>query len=178
MTTPFIGEIQLFGFNFAPRGWAFCNGALLPIQQNSALFSLLGTEYGGDGHTTFQLPNFAARAACSQGTGIGLTPRVAGDTFGEAAVTLTLTQMPSHTHAFTVYNQNDPSKRAASPSTGNSLASPTSSSPFASGAEPDAQFAPAMIGPAGGSQAHENQQPYLAVNFSIALAGEYPSFGG
>ncbi|MQW89755.1 phage tail protein [Sinorhizobium saheli] len=177
MTTPFIGEIQLFGFNFAPRGWAFCNGALLLLRQNTALFSLLGTEYGGDGVTNFRLPNFAARAPCNQGSGTGLTPRVAGDAFGEAAVTLTLEQMPSHTHAFTVYNQNDPTKRASSPSAGNSLASPTSSSPFASGAEPDAQFAPGMIGPAGGNQAHENHQPYLAVNFSIALAGEYPSFG-
>jgi microcystin-dependent protein len=178
MTTPFTGEIQLFGFNFAPNGWAFCNGALLPVQQNTTLFSLLGTNYGGDGRTTFQLPNFAARAACNQGSGIGLTQRVAGDAFGESALTLTVAQMPSHTHAFTVYNQNDPAKRAGSPSADNSLGSPTLSSPFASGAEPDAQFAPAMIGPSGGNQAHENRQPYLALNFSIALAGEYPSFGG
>jgi microcystin-dependent protein len=177
MTEPFIGEIQLFGFNFAPRGWALCNGATLAIQQNTALFALLGTQYGGNGQTTFQLPNFVSRAGCSQGQGPGLTPRTIGETFGENAVTLTTDTMPAHTHPFTVYNQNDTGKRASSPSPGNALGVPTLSSPFAQNATPNAPFSPSMCMPTGNGQPHENRQPYLAVNFCIALQGVFPSFG-
>jgi microcystin-dependent protein len=177
MTEPFIGEIQLFGFNFPPRQWAACNGATLAIQQNTALFSLLGTQYGGNGTTTFQLPNFTTRASCNQGTGAGLSQRVIGETFGANSVTLTQPEMPMHSHPFTVYNQNDTSKRASSPSSGNSLAVPSLSAPFVTGGQANAQFAPAMCGPSGGGQPHENRQPYLAVNFCIALSGVFPSFG-
>jgi len=177
MTEPFLGEIQLFGFNFAPRQWASCNGATLPIQQNSALFALLGTQYGGNGSTNFQLPNFTGRASCNQGTGPGLSQRVTGQTFGENSVTLTQGQMSMHSHPFTVYNQNDTSKRASSPSPGNSLAVPSLSAPFVAGGQANAQFAPGMCGPSGGGQPHENRQPYLAVNFCIALNGIFPSFG-
>lgn len=177
MTEPFVGEIQLFGFNFPPRQWAFCNGALLSIQQNTALFSLLGTYYGGNGQTTFQLPNFTGRAGCNQGAGAGLTPRTIGETFGENSVTLNQGEMPMHAHPFTVYNQNDPSKRAGSPSPGNSLAVPGLSTPYTTSGQPNVQFAPGMCGVSGGSQAHENRQPYLAANFCIALSGVFPSFG-
>jgi len=177
MTQPFIGEIQLFGFNFAPLHWAFCNGAMIPIQQNTALFSLLGVQYGGNGTTSFQLPNFANRAGCNQGQGPGLTPRIEGETFGSNGVTLTQAQMPAHAHSLTLFNQGDTSKRAGTPSTGNALSLPNSSSPFLPNTQPNAQFAQNVIGIAGASQPHENRQPYLAVNFSIALSGTFPSFG-
>ncbi|QND50996.1 phage tail protein [Phyllobacterium sp. 628] len=177
MTEPFIGEIQLFGFNFAPQGWGSCNGATLPIRQNTALFSLLGTQYGGNGTTTFQLPNFANRAGCNQGQGAGLTRRNIGETFGNESITLTQGEMPAHAHSLTLYNQSESSKRAASPGTGNSLSVPNSSSPFLPNVQPNTQFAQNVIGVAGGSQPHENRQPYLAINFSIALAGVFPAFG-
>ncbi|MBA8903843.1 MULTISPECIES: tail fiber protein [unclassified Phyllobacterium] len=176
MTEPFIGEIQLFGFNFPPRGWASCNGATLAIQQNTALFSLLGIQYGGNGTTTFQLPNFTNRAGCNQGQGAGLTPRTIGQTFGSNNITLTQAEMPAHAHSLTIYNQSEPSKRAPSPSSGNGLSVPNSSSPFLPNVQPNTQFAQNVIGVAGSSQPHENRQPYLAINFSIALAGIFPSF--
>lgn len=177
MTEPYIGQIQLYGFNFAPRGWAFCNGAVMPIQQNTALFSLLGTQYGGNGQTTFMLPNFVTRAACNQGQAPGLSPRTIGEAFGDASVTLTQQETPSHTHALNLFNQGDVSKRTGTPVAGVALSVPASSTPFAVGAQPNAPFAPAACGPAGGGQPHENRQPYLAINFCIALQGIYPSFG-
>ena len=175
MTEPFIGEIQLFGFNFAPSHWAQCNGALMAIQQNTALFSLLGTQYGGNGTTTFGLPNLVARVACNQGQGPGLTPRTIGETFGEQSVTLTSAEMPAHQHGLTLYAQNTPGNRASSPSAGNAVSNPATSGPFVA-TGPMASFSPNLIGPTGGGQPHENQQPYLAVNFCIALQGIFPSF--
>lgn len=179
MTQPFVGEIQLFGFNFNPRGWAFCNGATLPIQQNTALFSLIGTNYGGNGQTTFQLPNFAARAGCQQGQGAGLSNRSLGETFGTNTVSLTSAQTPSHNHALTLFSQSDTAKRAASPSAGNALSSVTvgTTLPFLTSGAPNTTFAPNMVMPSqGGGFPHENQQPYLGVNFCIALQGTYPAF--
>lgn len=177
MTEPFIGEIQLFGFNFAPYGWASCNGATLAIQQNTALFSLLGTQYGGDGRTTFQLPNFVNRAATEQGQGAGLSPRSIGEAYGSSSVALTQMEMPSHSHSLTIYNQPDQSKRTSTPVAGNYLGLPTSGSPFVPGNTANTQFSPMMIAPSGGGQPHENRQPYLATNFCIALEGVFPSFG-
>jgi microcystin-dependent protein len=177
MTQPFIGEIQLFGFYFAPRGWAFCNGPTLAIRQNTALFSLLGTTYGGDGRTTFQLPNFTGRTANNQGNGPGLTPRLAGETYGQNGLTLSLLEMPAHAHAFGIYNQGDVAKKTGTPAAGNSLTPPSQSTPLSSEGQPDAPFAPNMLGPAGSGQPHENRQPYLAVNYCIALEGVFPSFG-
>lgn len=179
MTEPFIGEIQVFGFSFNPRGWAFCNGALIPIQQNTALFSLLGTNYGGDGKTTFQLPNFASRGGCEQGQGPGLTPRVIGETFGDFTVSLTSDQVPAHSHGFNLYAQTDSAKRSASPAPGAALSVPTVSTttPFYPPGVADTSFSPAMLAPsAGGNLPHANQQPYLALNFCIALQGTFPSF--
>lgn len=177
MTDPFIGEIALFGFNFNPRGWAFANGATLPISQNTALFSLLGVNYGGNGTTTFQLPNFAGRAGCAQGQGPGLTPRTVGETFGTNTVTLNSNQIPGHTHALTYFNTSDTTKRAASPSPNNALSGPTDSTitAFLAPGTVGTTFAPNMLSPnQGGGLPHENQQPYLGVNFCIALQGIFP----
>jgi microcystin-dependent protein len=177
MTEPFIGEIQIFGFNFNPRGWAFCNGATIAIQQNTALFALLGTQYGGNGQTTFQLPNFASRAGCEQGQGPGLSPRTIGEVFGVDTVTLTSNQIPQHTHTLTLFSQSDASKRAASPSAGNALSTVGTTLPFTPPGTANAQFAPSMIAPSNGAGVpHANQQPYLGMNFCIALQGVFPSF--
>ena len=174
MTEPYIGQIQLFGFNFNPRGWAFCNGPTLPISQNTALFSLLGTIYGGNGQTTFQLPNFAARAGCQQGNGPGLSPRTLGETFGANTVTLTSNQIPQHSHGINAFLPSG----ACSPVANGGLSQPgiAANRPFASGG-PNTTLAPNMIGSStGGGQPHQNQQPYLGLNFCIALQGIYPSF--
>ena len=179
MTQPFIGEIQMFGFNFNPRGWAFCNGATLPISQNTALFSLIGTIYGGNGQTTFQLPNFAGRAGCQQGNGPGLSPRSLGQGFGVNTVTLSGTQIPQHNHGVRIYAQNNATLRSGTPQVngGLSVSSNATATSFRPGTAPNTQFAPNMIQPnAGGGQPHQNQQPYLGVNFCIALQGIYPSF--
>jgi microcystin-dependent protein len=174
MSQAFIGQIQLFGFNFNPRGWAFCNGATLPISQNTALFALLGTTYGGNGQTTFQLPNFAGRAGCEQGQGPGLTPRALGETFGVNTVTLTANQIPQHSHGVNAFIPSN----SGSPAANGGFSQPgiSANRPFNSSA-PNTSFAPSMISPnAGGGQPHQNQQPYLGVNFCIALQGIFPSF--
>ncbi|HUD40844.1 MAG TPA: tail fiber protein [Dokdonella sp.] len=177
MTEPFIGEIQLFGFNFPPRGWSYCNGATLAIQQNTALFSLIGTYYGGNGLSTFQLPNLMARATCSQGQGPGLATRSIGEAFGNAQVTLTQQQMPAHVHGMVAYSQPDLSKRTNIPSANAALGLPGSATARAYNGPPaNASFAPTMLQPAGGGQPHEERQPYLAVNFAIALQGVFPPF--
>ena len=178
MTEPYIGEIQIFGFNFNPRNWAFCNGAALSIQQNTALFALLGTQYGGNGQTTFQLPNFAGRAGCQQGQGPVLTPRSLGQNFGTNTVTLTSTQIPAHSHGFNSFSQSDSTKKSGSPSNGAALSLLTVGVPRPYIAAPlNTTFPPNMIQPsAGGGQPHQNQQPYLGLNFCIALQGTFPSF--
>jgi microcystin-dependent protein len=179
MTDPYIGEVQLFGFNFAPQGWAFCNGATLPIAQNTALFSLIGTVYGGNGQTTFQLPNFAGRAGCQQGNGPGLSPRTLGQAFGVNTVALTSNQMPQHTHGVNAYSQTAAGSGSHAPVANGGLsflATSTTSKTYAA-PPPNTELAPDMISPSqGGGFPHQNQQPYLGVNFCIALQGFYPSF--
>lgn len=180
MTTPYIGEIQLFGFNFNPQGWAFCNGASIPIAQNTALFSLLGSAFGGDGNTFFQLPRLDGRAVCGLGNGPGLTPRTLGQAFGENTVTLTPSQMGAHSHTLYAWSHPDPARRTPSAGANGGLAfldaNPAAKS-FAAGA-PDTQFHGGMVQPAGPPTlvAHENRQPYLTLNFCIALEGVYPNF--
>lgn len=175
MTEPFVGEIQAFGFNFAPRGWAQCNGALLSISQNTALFSLIGTTYGGNGTTTFALPNLMGRAACHRGQGPGLSDRGQGNAFGASSVTLSAAEMPPHQHALTLYAQPDQTVRSGEPAAGSAVSNPGTGSPFVA-STPTTTFAPSLMGPTGGNQPHPNEQPYLGANFCIALQGVYPSF--
>lgn len=175
MSDPFIGEIQLFGFNFAPRMWASCQGQLMPISQNTALYSLLGTQFGGDGRTTFALPDLQGKAACGQGQGPGLSNRQVGQAFGEATVTLTENTMPAHSHAAVIYNQTDTAKKHDTPAFGDALTLPGKAGPFTGNDAVDTGFANGTVGPAGNSQPHSNVQPYLALNFCIALTGIFPS---
>lgn len=174
MSDPFLGQLQIFGFNFAPANWALCAGQIMPISQNTALFSLLGTSFGGNGTTNFGLPNFQGNAACGMGQGPGLTQRSVGETFGTETVTLLTSEMPAHNHSFNVFNQGDATKRHGTPVSGDALTAPGTVTPFVSGATVAGNFAPQMIGLAGGGQPHPNQQPYLAMNFCIALSGIFP----
>ncbi|MBB1060842.1 phage tail protein [Marilutibacter spongiae] len=179
MTQPFIGEIQMFGFNFNPRGWAFCNGATLPISQNTALFSLIGTNYGGNGQSTFQLPNFAGRAGTEQGRGPGLSTRMLGQPFGSDSVGLSAGQMPQHNHGVTAFSQTAAGSGSHAPVDGGGLsflATSTAAKTYV-GPPPNTELAPNMVGASsGGGLPHPNQQPYLGVNFCIALVGVFPSF--
>jgi microcystin-dependent protein len=175
VTDAYIGEIQLFAFPFAPVNWAACNGQLIPIQQNTALFSLIGTFYGGNGTSTFALPNLNGFSPCSAGQGPGLSAHDIGEVFGEAQVGLTLTQMPGHTHLTTLYTQPDTSKRVGAPKTGYGVVTPGSATVFTS-TTPGVAFAANTIGLTGENVAHANQQPYLVLNFCICLRGIFPQF--
>jgi microcystin-dependent protein len=171
---PYIGEIRIFAGNFAPRGWALCNGQLLAISQNTALFSLLGTNYGGDGKITFALPNLQASAPISQGQGPGLTPRVIGETGGAAVVTLINSELPMHSHA--VNASSDGSTESNPTAAVWAVGGQTRGGvPMYSANGPAAAMSPAALTQAGGDQPHNNMPPYLALNFIIALQGIYPS---
>ena len=173
MSEPFVGEIRMFAGNFAPRGWAFCDGQLLAVSQNDALFSLLGTIYGGDGRTTFGLPDVRSRLPIHRGTGPGLSPRRLGSKGGEEKVTLTNNQLASHSHNLVVSNQLG---NNASP-TGQSLAKVAAGNLYktASTVTTRPAMADNAISVTGGGQSHTNQMPYLCINFIIALFGIYPS---
>ncbi len=170
MTDPFIAEIRIFPLNFAVRGWALCNGQILPISQNTALFSLLGTTYGGDGRTTFALPDLQGRAPMHAGSGPGLTPRNLGESAGEPSVTVLQSQMPAHIHAELA--ESTPAS-TSTPSGNASLASANAAGVRSNVYGPEGDLAP-MGGTAGGSQPHNNRQPYLGLNFQIALQGIFP----
>lgn len=176
MSEPFIGEIRMVGFNFAPRGgWMLCNGQLLAIASNTALFSLLGTTYGGNGTTTFALPDLRGRVPLHQGQGPGLSDYVMGEASGSETVTLINSQMPMHNHALTANSD----AGGASTSTNNFIASP--SDPSTGAAAPsfaqstNTVMNPQSIGISGGNQPHQNMQPFLCVNFIIATQGIFPS---
>jgi microcystin-dependent protein len=174
MATPFIAQITLFGGNFAPRGWAFCQGQILSIAQNTALFALLGTTYGGDGQTTFALPDLRGRVPVQPGQGPGLSPYSLGEMGGSETVTLNQSQMPQHTHtATTVSNASSGAATDTIPN-GNFLAE---GNHYRSSS--NAQMNPAAvqvtIGIAGGGQPVTNVQPYLAINYLIALQGIFPA---
>lgn len=171
MSEPFVGEIRMFAGNFAPRGWAFCDGQLLAISQNDALFSLLGTIYGGDGQTTFALPDLRSRIPVHAGTGPGLTQRRLGDKGGIEETTLTVNQMPSHTHAANA--QSTPGD-GGNPKNRNWAASSGSPVAYANGPT-DSDMATGILANTGGSQSHTNMMPYRCVHFIIALFGIYPS---
>ena len=175
---PFIAEIVMFGGNFAPRGWALCDGQLLPISQNQALFSLLGTTFGGDGRTNFALPDLRGRAAIHPGNGPGLSSYRLGQKGGAESVTLAVTQIPSHNHSVSaVLKGKDSSGNSASP-TGNSLASKSRTNIYSSDA-PNVDMKSGSVAVTesnvGGSQSHENRMPFQAVNHIIALTGVFPS---
>jgi microcystin-dependent protein len=169
---PFLAEIKLFAGNFAPRGWAFCDGQLLPINQNQALFSLLGTMYGGDGRTTFALPDLRGRVPVHPGNGPGLSPYSIGQMGGAETVTLTVQQLPAHSHSLNANAQNGDT----SDPPGSSLADTKGSDKdYMKSGVVNTEMSPNSIGATGGGQAHENRQPYLAVSYIIALQGIYPS---
>jgi microcystin-dependent protein len=176
MADPFVAEIRIFPFNFAPKGWAFCNGQLLPLSQNTALFSLLGTTYGGNGKSNFALPDLQGSAPMHPGQGQGLSLYDLGQVGGAETVTLLESEMPVHTHAmranvdFPANVQAPAPDRSLSPSTGGvAYDAPAGSVP--------AQFSPLAVGVAGSSFPHNNMQPYLTLNFCIALQGVFPPRG-
>jgi len=170
MAEPFVGEIRMFAGNFAPRGWAFCSGQLLAVSQNDALFSLFGTLYGGDGRTTFGLPDLRGRIPIHAGQGPGLSPRSLGSKSGVEKVTLTTNQLPSHTHPVKGTNDAGNSTEPA----GRLPASSTTISLYASVA-PTVDFNAAAVPGVGGSGSHSNLMPFLCINFIVALFGIYPS---
>lgn len=171
MSEPFIGEVRMFAGNFAPRGWAFCDGQLLAVSQNDALFSLLGTIYGGDGRTTFGLPDLRGRLPIHAGTGPGLSPRNLGAKAGAEQVTLTTNQLPSHNHALlgTTANATD-----NTPAASMTLAKGVGFDPYVD-QPPGVNMALNSMGAVGGSRSHSNMMPYLCINFIISLFGIYPS---
>ena len=170
MSEPFIGEIRMFAGNFAPRGWAFCDGQLLSVSQNDALFSLFGTIYGGDGRTTFGLPDLRGRIPIHMGTGPGLAPRNLGAREGAETETVTVNQLPTHTHAFrastTVSEETSPS--------GNVISQSSAADLFIEDT-PNFGLAPNAITSVGGARSHTNIQPFLCIHFIVALAGIFPS---
>lgn len=174
MSDPYIGEIRAFGFNFEPRGWAYCDGRLVSIAQNTALFSLLGVMYGGDGRTTFALPDLRSRSIVGQGNGPGLRSRVMGESYGQENVTLQQSNMPAHTHVASgtskAANVRASSNRpeGAIPATGGSYAAESAAT--GTGAP-----LTVTLGQAGGSQAFDNTTPSLVANYCIALVGIFPS---
>ena len=173
MSEPFIAEIRIFAGNFAPRGWAFCNGQLLPIAQNTALFSLIGTTFGGDGRTTTALPNLAGRVPMHPGRGPGLTSRRLGQRGGTETIALSEAQMPSHTHSAMASQDpatfNDPNNQRILAASTNRL--------VAYYRNATANVTIRNLQSTGGSQSHNNLQPFIAMNFIIALVGLYPSRG-
>jgi len=174
MSDPFLAEIRVFPFNFAPLGWALCNGQLLPISQNTALFSLLGTTYGGDGRSTFALPNLQGSAPLGYGQGPGLSPYDLGETGGSETVTLNGTQLPQHTHSVVANNTAGGSNSPANNFFGQSQARAKSAGYVSSGTL-SVSMSPQAVASAGGGQPHNNMPPYLCLNFCIAMQGIFPS---
>ncbi len=167
---PFVAEIRIFPFNFAPKGWAFCDGQILPLSQNTALFSLLGTTYGGDGKSNFALPNMQGNAPMHPGQGPGLSLHDLGETGGRDTVTLLESEIPSHSHALRADTADAADTNIPSPTA--SFALSTGGALYQTSA--NTQLAGQALAPAGGDQPHNNMQPYLTLNFCIALQGVYP----
>ena len=170
MAQPYVGEIRMFAGNFAPAGWMICQGQTLPISENETLFQLIGTTYGGDGESTFNLPNLSSRIPLHMGNGPdGATYQLA-EMAGVESVTLTTQQIPAHTHPFTASQSPGTSNNP-----GNAVVGSSPSVQMFFGLSPSNPMAPQSIGPAGGSQPHENMQPFLCINFLISLFGIFPS---
>lgn len=168
MSQPYVGEIRIFAGNFAPQGWMFCDGSVLPIAQNETLFNLIGTTYGGDGQNTFALPDLRGRVPIHVGTGAGLTTRQIGERAGSESVTLTSAQMPAHAHTLSA------STSAAVAGAGPSGVLAASAISFYGSGNPSTAMGPA-IAPSGGGQPHENMAPFQALSFIISLFGIFPS---
>jgi microcystin-dependent protein len=177
---PFLGEFMIFAGNFAPRGWALCDGQLLPITQNTALFSILGTTYGGNGTTTFALPDLRGRLSVHQGQGSGLSPYLLGQLGGEEQHTLEITEAPTHTHTVNA-NNNGNAGGVSTPASTVLMGSPYAVEansppvPIYSTGTASLTMSSQMVGPTGGNGPHNNLMPYLAVNWCIALEGIFPS---
>jgi microcystin-dependent protein len=171
MADPFVAEIRIFPFNFAPRGWAFCDGQLLPISQNTALFSLLGTFYGGNGQSTFALPNLQGSAPMMTGQGQGLSQRFLGEMSGVESITLLTSEIPIHTHFLQASIEAADNKL---PNPQLVLAQSTEGLAYTTGSQPLTQMAFQGLALAGGGLPHNNMQPYLTLNFCIAMQGVFP----
>ena len=172
MADPFVAEIRIFPFNFAPKGWAFCDGQILPLSQNTALFSLLGTTYGGDGKSNFALPNLQGNAPMHPGQGPGLSLHDLGETGGSETVSLLESEIPSHTHTLMATTQ---SGNQATPVANTIARGTTGFTPYLPPAgAPLVAMSDNALAPAGGDQPHNNMQPYLTLNFCIALQGVFP----
>jgi microcystin-dependent protein len=172
MADPFVAEIRVVGFNFAPLGWATCDGQLMPISQNTALFSLLGTTYGGDGKSTFALPDLQGRAPMHPGQGAGLSLRDLGEEGGTETVTLLQNEMPVHTHALSA-NALPASASLAAPTQG--LGRSVGGSAYKASPPATAAMSPQAVGLTGGDSPHNNLMPYLTLNYIIALQGVFPA---
>ena len=170
MADPFVAEIRIFGFNFAPTGWAFCNGQLLPLSQNTALFSLLGTTYGGDGKSTFALPDLQGSAPMHPGQGPGLSLHDLGETGGSETVTLLQSEIPAHSHSMRAATQDPADVKLVNPTASFGL---SQEGPLYQDTQ-NTTLAPQALPPAGGSLPHTNMMPYLVLNFCIALQGVFP----
>lgn len=174
---PFVAEIRAFGFSFAPKGWAQCNGQILPINQNTALFALLGTTYGGDGRSTFALPNLQGNVAVSSGQATGGSTWYLGEQMGTTSVTLIQTEMPMHNHVLMVSSTRATGTGAAGQQLAQgfkgTLSSAVQAKMYSTGAA-STQLNPQSLSVAGGGQPHNNMMPYLAINFCIALQGVFP----
>jgi microcystin-dependent protein len=182
MSDPFLAEIRIFSGNFAPKGWALCNGQILPLSQNTALFSLVGTTYGGNGESNFALPNLQGSAPMQQGQGPGLSPRVLGETGGEQFVTLLPSEIPSHGHSLSATTTKGSTATSANnqlalASAGGGKTSAGNVVNYYSTNNATTQLNPFALSIAGGSQPHNNMMPYLGLTFIIALQGIYPPRG-
>ena len=181
MSEPFLGEIRIMGFNFAPRGWATCDGQILPIAQNTALFALLGTNFGGNGQTTFGLPDFRGRMPMAAGQSPGLSPYVVGEAAGVENVALLLQELPAHNHGVAVTTTvgtvpTSNGNQLARAQIGNAISGITQIRVYSSG-QPNVPMSPNVLRPTGGSQPHNNMMPYLGLTFCIAMAGIFPPRG-
>ena len=170
MADPFVAEIRIFPFTFAPKGWAWCDGQLMPLSQNTALFSLLGTTYGGDGKSTFALPDLAGRTPVHPGQGSGLSLHDLGETGGSETVTLLASELPAHTHTLRANVVDIGDTNIPSPSA--SFAQSASGTVYQTAA--NTELSPDALAPAGADQPHNNMQPYLTFYFNIALQGVFP----
>jgi microcystin-dependent protein len=176
MADPFVAEIRIFPFNFAPKGWAFCNGQLLPLSQNTALFSLLGTTYGGNGKSNFALPDLQGRAPMHPGQGPGLSLHDLGETGGSDTVTLLESEMPAHAHFLRAHNGDQADTQNPSPNT--TFAQSANGFAYQSNTSQSlTNLSQQFLSPAGGSAPHNNLMPYLTFNFCIALQGVFPPRG-